>query len=62
LSSSDIGTPRRWSEHGMHLGGLVQAILAMGSASSDLLGEPSGELRAQLKDSPIRIFTLFLSL
>jgi hypothetical protein len=46
----------------MHLGGLGQAILAMGSASSDLLGEPSDELRAQLKDSPIRIFTLFLSL
>jgi quinol monooxygenase YgiN len=49
-------------EHGMHLGALGEAILAMGSASSDLLGEPSDDLRAQLKDSQIRIFTTFLSL
>ena len=50
------------AEHSAHLGDVGRAILATGSASSELLGEPSNELRAQLANSPIRIFTPFLSL
>ncbi|HEX6508241.1 MAG TPA: antibiotic biosynthesis monooxygenase [Chloroflexota bacterium] len=49
-------------EHAAHLGDLGQAILATGLVSSELLGEPSAELRAQLADSPVRLFTPFLSL
>jgi hypothetical protein len=35
-------------EHTAHLGGLMEAILATGSVSGELLGEPSAELRAQM--------------
>ncbi len=49
-------------EHGSHLGDIGRAIVATGLASSELLGEPSDELRAQLADSPVRLFTPFLSL
>jgi len=38
------------------------AILATGLVSSELLGEPSTELRAALADSPVRLFTPFLSM
>jgi quinol monooxygenase YgiN len=54
--------PEALMEHAANLGELGQAILATGLASSDLLGEPSGELKAMLADSPIRRFTPFLSL
>ena len=49
-------------EHTAHLGEIGEAILATGSVSGELLGEPSAELRAQLADSPVRLFTPFLSL
>ena len=49
-------------EHAANLGDLGQAILATGLVSSELLGEPSAELRAQLAGSPVRLFTPFLSL
>ena len=49
-------------EHTAHLGALMKAILATGSVSGDLLGEPSAELRANLADSPVRLFTPFLSM
>jgi quinol monooxygenase YgiN len=49
-------------EHATHLGDLTEAILATGSVSGELLGEPSAELRASLADSPVRLFTPFLSL
>jgi quinol monooxygenase YgiN len=49
-------------EHAANLGDLGRAILATGLVSSELLGEPSAELRAQLADSPVRLFTPFLSL
>jgi len=39
-----------------NLGGIGEAILATGSVSGELLGEPSAELRAQLADSPVRRF------
>jgi quinol monooxygenase YgiN len=49
-------------EHLANLGDLTQAILATGSVSGELLGEPSAELRAELAGSPVRLYTPFLSL
>jgi hypothetical protein len=49
-------------EHAEHLGDLMETILATGSVSGELLGEPSAELRAQIADSPVRLFTPFLSM
>lgn len=49
-------------EHAANLGDLGQAILATGLVSSELLGEPSAELRALLAGSPVRLLTPFLSL
>jgi quinol monooxygenase YgiN len=49
-------------EHAANLGELGQAILATGLVSSELLGEPSADLRAKLTDSPVRRFTPFLSM
>ncbi len=49
-------------EHAAHLGDLMGAILATGSVSGELLGEPSAELRAKLADSPVRLFTHFQSM
>jgi hypothetical protein len=50
------------TEHIAHLGDLMEAVLATGSVSGELLGEPSAELRANLADSPVRLFTPFLSM
>jgi quinol monooxygenase YgiN len=49
-------------EHTAHIGDIGEAILATGSVSGELLGEPSPELRAKLSGSPVRIFTPFLSM
>jgi len=49
-------------EHAAHLGDRNEALLAMGSVSGELLGEPSAELRATLADSGVRLFALFLSM
>lgn len=49
-------------EHTANLGDIGEAILATGSVSGELLGEPSAELRARLADSPVRLFTPFLSM
>jgi quinol monooxygenase YgiN len=49
-------------EHTAHLGDMGEAILATGSVSGEVLGEPSSELRAKLADSPVRLFTPFLSM
>ena len=49
-------------EHTANLGGLNEAIFATGSVSGELLGEPSAELRANLADSPVRLFTPFLTM
>jgi quinol monooxygenase YgiN len=46
-------------EHLEHIGVLMEAIVATGSVSGELLGEPSTELRANLADSPVRLFTPF---
>ena len=49
-------------EHAEHIGDLMEAIVATGSVSGELLGEPSAELRANLADSPVRLFTPFQSM
>ena len=47
-------------EHAGHLGELGRAI--PGLESSELLGEPSDDLRANLVGSGVRLFTPYLSL
>jgi quinol monooxygenase YgiN len=49
-------------EHAANLGELGPAILATGSVSSALIGEPSADLRAILTGGPVRLFTAFLSM
>ena len=49
-------------EHGSHVGDLMGSILATGSASSEMLGEPSAELRATMAGGQVRLFTPFLTL
>jgi quinol monooxygenase YgiN len=49
-------------EHAAHLGALMEAVLATGSVSGELLGEPSDELKARLAGSGVGLFTPFLSL
>lgn len=49
-------------EHAEHLGDMMEAILATGSASGELLGEPNAELRAKMAGSEVRLFTPFLSM
>ena len=44
-------------EHGEHLAHLMDAIIATGSVSGELLGEPSGELRERLTGSPVQLLT-----
>ena len=48
-------------EHTAHLGDMMEAILATGSVSGELLGEPTAELRAKMAGSEVRLFTPFLS-
>jgi quinol monooxygenase YgiN len=48
-------------EHTAHLGDMMEAILATGSVSGEVLGEPSAELRAKMADSEVCLFTPFLS-
>jgi quinol monooxygenase YgiN len=49
-------------EHAAHVGDLMEAILATGTVSGELLGVPSAELRAKLADSEVRLFTPFPSM
>jgi quinol monooxygenase YgiN len=49
-------------EHAEHLGDFMEAILETGLVSGELLGEPSAELRAKMADSPVRLFSPFLSM
>ena len=48
-------------EHLAHVGDLMEPILATGSVSGELLGDPSPELRARLADGPVGLFTPFMS-
>jgi quinol monooxygenase YgiN len=49
-------------EHAAHVGDLMEAIFATAWVSSEMLGEPSADLRARAADSGVRLFTPFLSL
>jgi quinol monooxygenase YgiN len=49
-------------EHAANLGDLSAAILATGSVSGELLGEPSPELRAMLAGSVVGLFTPYQSM
>ena len=49
-------------QHAANLGDLMEAILATGSVSGELLGEPSADLQAQLAGGPVRVFTPFQSM
>jgi quinol monooxygenase YgiN len=51
-------------EHSAHIGGdLMEAILATGSVSGELLGEPSAELKAKMAGSEVpRLFTPYQSM
>jgi quinol monooxygenase YgiN len=44
-------------EHGENIGPLMEPILATGTVSGELLGEPSAELRAKLTGDQPRLFT-----
>jgi quinol monooxygenase YgiN len=45
-------------QHSEHLAHLMDAIVATGSASGELLGEPSEELRSRFDaDGPVQLFT-----
>ena len=45
-------------QHGENLAHLMDAIVATGSASGELLGEPSTELRARFtRGGPVQLFT-----
>ena len=49
-------------QHAANLGHLFDAVLATVSVvHGELLGEPSAELRANLADGPVRLFTPFQS-
>ncbi|HEY3723824.1 MAG TPA: antibiotic biosynthesis monooxygenase [Acidimicrobiia bacterium] len=49
-------------EHAAHLGDLSEAVLATGSVTGELLGEPSSELRRNLAGGPVALFTPYLSM
>lgn len=45
-------------EHGEHLAHLMEAIIATGSVSGELLGEPSAAIRANITSGgPVQLFT-----
>jgi quinol monooxygenase YgiN len=49
-------------EHLEHVADPMAPILATGSVAGEVLGEPSDELRANLADSPVCLFTLYRSM
>jgi quinol monooxygenase YgiN len=49
-------------QHSENLAELMEPIIATGSVSGELLGDPNNELRARLADSPVRLFTPYLSM
>jgi quinol monooxygenase YgiN len=49
-------------EHATHLGDMNAAIIATGSVSGALLGEPSAQLRAMMAESEVGLFALYESM
>jgi quinol monooxygenase YgiN len=48
--------------HGQNMAPLMESIMATGTVSGELLGDLSEELRAQMADSPVGLFTLYQAL
>jgi quinol monooxygenase YgiN len=48
--------------HSENMAPLMEAIMATGSVSGELLGDLSEELRAQMEGSPVGLFTLYQAL
>ena len=48
--------------HGQNMAPLMESIMATGTVSGELLGDLSEELRAQMSDSPVGLFTLYQAL
>jgi quinol monooxygenase YgiN len=49
-------------EHSEHMADITEAVLATASVEGEVLGDASDELKERLGDSPVRLFTPFLSL
>src|SRR4030088_2469879 len=49
-------------EHAAHIGNLMEAIVATGSVTGELLGEPNEELSANLADGPVSLFVPYQSM
>jgi quinol monooxygenase YgiN len=49
-------------EHAEHLGDLTEAIIATGSVSGELLGDPSPELSLKMAGGPVGLFRLYQSM
>ena len=49
-------------QHGANMAPLMESIMATGTVSGELLGDLSEELRAQMADSPVGLFTLYQAL
>jgi quinol monooxygenase YgiN len=48
--------------HGQNMAPLMQAIMATGTVSGELLGNPNEQLRTQLAGSPVGLLALYQSL
>ena len=48
--------------HGQNMTPLMEAIMATGTVSGELLGAPNEQLRTQLAGSPVGVFALYQSL
>ena len=48
--------------HAQNMAPLMEAIMATGSVSGELLGAPNEQLRNQLDGSPVGLFTLYQAL
>ena len=47
--------------HGQNMAPLMEAIMATGTVSGELLGAPNEQLRTQLAGSPVGVFALYQS-
>jgi len=48
--------------HSQNMAPFMESIMATGTVSGELLGDVSEELRAQMADSPVGLFTLYQAL
>jgi len=48
--------------HGENMAPLMDAIMATGNVSGELLGTPNEQIRSQLENSPVGLFAVYQSL